>query len=439
MPQLDHSSAIGREKNAKIIRIWAEEGLDKPFGQIDQKMKKRDAALHKYANGLMESQTAGGWRTRIKKELEKRKLSTKGQKIDIPTARSIYQSAFAGKRKRPGYTTHLDSERAGPSRKLTASDPLSENCELLAKVYITRILDCLQQHKIPPQLLLSTRKIQAALMRIPQGTWQPMGAPPPPKVSKTSPNVDLTYYPVVSAGGSIVVSQIVFAGDIDDSERKEAAWQDTPHMKNHVRVLTKSGEAKQSTNKHTFKQLLDAINDYIKNQIETDFPETAGGVLVLETPSTRGSYMLKLLEEYPLIKPVFVPPNMSAHLEPLCQGFIDLFQGQVHFECDCKYLDHCIEKKPPEADHWKYIAECRRKEPVEKYAIETGIPKVLEFIGSKKIRKGWIETMMRMFPDNNNGFHRANGSHISVTNAALKPYLQQARSWSTFYNPTDSK
>lgn len=39
-----------------------------------------------------------------------------GADIDMPTARAIYQSAFGGrKRNRLEYTTHLNSEEAGPS------------------------------------------------------------------------------------------------------------------------------------------------------------------------------------------------------------------------------------------------------------------------------------------------------------------------------------
>eukprot|EP01138_Halocafeteria_seosinensis_P007790 gb/GECG01007959.1/.p1 GENE.gb/GECG01007959.1/~~gb/GECG01007959.1/.p1 ORF type:complete len:462 (+),score=48.85 gb/GECG01007959.1/:1-1386(+) len=449
MPQLDHWSALGRENIAKLIRVWVEEGIDKPREHVDQKIKERDSALYKYCGGFLLSVTAGNWKHKLRNELEQKGISLEGEKVDIHTARSIYQNVFpTGKRMREkevDYFTCLNSEETGPTRKLKAHDPLSDGCKLLGEVYIVRILEKLQRHKVPPELLLDTRKIRTALTRIQHSVWCPKDEPPPREILNPDENIDLLCQPVVSSNGSVVVSQVIFGGNIDASERAEAIWQDKSHMKNHMRLVTKSGQMKPQVNKHTFRQLLSAINEYINHQIQTKFPGATAGVLILEGSSSASSYMLKLLDEFPRIQPVFVPPNMSAQLQPLCNGFIEAFQSASSMER--AHYDINITKSAPsnasKAEIWSH-SKARWKRPVvEKHALNVRLRNVLESMRAETIRNSWVEVMMKLFPDyqidNPTGFHNADDSNTDVNEDPWKKYLRAARDWSELYNPSESE
>lgn len=130
---------------------------------------------------------------------------------------------------------------------------------------------------------------------------------------------------------------------------------------------------------------------------------------------------------------------MERQLEPLHNGFIDQFQRTMGREMGHYFYEHCFKKKPPGADPQKFQGECRKRKPVEKYALQSGLRNALDSTGSEDIQECWIETMVKLFPDYSSGFHESTGSRIPVNGDPWRPFLQKARGWSRFYTVTDEE
>eukprot|EP01138_Halocafeteria_seosinensis_P008799 gb/GECG01008993.1/.p1 GENE.gb/GECG01008993.1/~~gb/GECG01008993.1/.p1 ORF type:complete len:414 (+),score=34.23 gb/GECG01008993.1/:1-1242(+) len=395
MLKLDHKSPVGRHNNAIIIQTWIRQGVEKSGQQIQAVLEHMEFSVSTYCKGKlklacdwrrrMKEQLGARGLNEHAQDIDlavaksiyndmfhykncgrKRKFPDALDKpvlerlvnyrrnalpLNVDVFRTICMEEAAridNAADHEGQAPHVVGsilkgcshntfrtkliDLGFKNRTATKSEGLPFKSKEMGEVYIARILSLIDKHNIPPALVLNLDETSIEFVFTGNKTYE---FPSVKQVHILGSNDKraMTYTPVITSDGQVITSQVILPGISSNDEEPEMIWQEEDHMKFHTLLLHHSGGRKQWQNQHTFHKLLTEVNRYVENRIaKWDLPSTAA-VLVLDCAGSHTSTAaLEMLEQFPLIKAVFIPPKMTSVLQPLDKEFFAPFKKLLKYQ-----------------------------------------------------------------------------------------------------------
>ena len=318
-------------------------------------------------------------------------------------------------------------------REGSSSEPLPYKAKEMGEVFVAKLLSIIKEWKVPPELVLNLDETAAQILCVGKHTFE-LPTVKDVRLVGSNDKRAVTYTPVVSANGSVILSQLIVPGKskLDDGE---AMWQQldgAPHLRSHKLLVSSSGGRKQWQNKETFRHLVAAIDQYVKSWIDA-WGKPRGAEVAILVLDCAGSHTsgpaLEILEEFPRIIPVFVPPRMTSQLQPLDKSFFAPFK-KVLRTAVAQFMLSCHDTlgSVPEEGKEQYLKQVTSRKNLMQHFKYDWLPKCLLALSPTRIMRGWIEVVSGVFPQLIYGLY----SEVDLDSPFWQFHLQKANEWPGF-------
>ena len=303
--RLSHSSSIDKSNNAIIVRRWIQHGLDKSAKYIQKALDDHDQTVGEYSQGKLTNKVASVWKKRIKEQLTILGKDD-SREVTLDEAKEIYAGMFnfhnAGRKKifTPGFVEEVRrrvEEHRGPGSSLlltfdgfqqlcgdvaddfdrkehgqpwkdkfnrcnertflnmlrddlgyvlrgtSKSESLPFKHKEMSEIFVGKLLNLIKEHAVPPSLVLNFDETSVLLLCVGEKTYE-LPSVKDVRLVGSNDKRALTYTPVITAEGSVVMSQVILPGKAKTEETAEPMWRDAPHLGSHSLLVNHSGGKK---------------------------------------------------------------------------------------------------------------------------------------------------------------------------------------------------
>ena len=325
----------------------------------------------------------------------------------------------------------------GCSRTVSNSEPLPLKYEAMSEVFVSKVLKLIAKHRTPPQLLLNLDETSVQFVFVGKTTYE---FPEVKQVKLIGSNDKraITYTPVVSCDGAIVISQVILPGKSAGDEQPEDMWQNADHLRYHKLLFSHSGGKKTWQNSLTFRQLIQAIDSYVSHRLDFWGDDASAAILLLDCAGCHTSRAaIEVLGEFPRIVPVFVPPKTTSLMQPLDRSFFGPFKALLktavaRFMLTCGYKLGSMSKEQKRT----YLRQVMEKKNILKHLAYEWLPSCLRSLSPKTVKSGWMQVCKEVFPEQlTSGFQ----TNVNLESSFWSAKMETASNWPNFHETAKLK